>query len=234
MPPTDIPGNASSKTSYVTVTFDRALTAAEVEQLRRSTDAKGAVRLPPDVGAAYERESLLGFEKSSRPEAGALLSVLAAAVPPHGRVLEIGTGAGVGLAWITHGVGARDDVEVVSIELDGELAAAVARARWPRWVRLVEGDAREALGRLGSFDLLFLDAPGIKTQGLSEIVAALRPGGVLLVDDMAPDNVDDPAWRDRNSAMRERIFGDPLLVCAELTYSSGLILATRRTHASLD
>ena len=52
---------------------------------------------------------------------GRLLAALAAAVPSGGRVLEIGTGVGVGLAWLVHGLGARRDVEVVTVELDDEV-----------------------------------------------------------------------------------------------------------------
>jgi predicted O-methyltransferase YrrM len=46
-------------------------------------------------------------------------------------VLELGTGVGEGLAWITHGLGEREDVEVVSVELDERLHAAVSAIAWP-------------------------------------------------------------------------------------------------------
>jgi demethylmenaquinone methyltransferase/2-methoxy-6-polyprenyl-1,4-benzoquinol methylase len=53
---------------------------------------------------------------------GGLIACLANAVPNGGRVLEIGTGSGVGLAWIVHRVGSGTDVEVLSVELDNEIA----------------------------------------------------------------------------------------------------------------
>jgi len=54
---------------------------------------------PPLVVRALALAESLGFEKSCRPEDGALLHVLAAR---RGiiRAAEIGTGAGVGAAWI--------------------------------------------------------------------------------------------------------------------------------------
>ena len=58
--------------------------------------------------------------------------MLAAAVRRDGRVLEIGTGAGVGLAWIVEGLGDREDVELVTIDIDKELVTAVAEGDdWP-------------------------------------------------------------------------------------------------------
>ena len=88
-----------------------------------------------------------GFPFSCEPGAGALLSSLAAAVPAEGRILELGTGAGVGLAW---------------------------------------------LPGLGRFHLVFVDAPGGKLEGLDRSIAALEPGGVLVVDDMDLAFHEDP------------------------------------------
>jgi hypothetical protein len=65
--------------------------------------------VPPGVAAAYERARHSGFALSCEPEVGRLLATLAAAVPEHGAILEMGTGVGVGCAWIVHGLGARSD-----------------------------------------------------------------------------------------------------------------------------
>jgi hypothetical protein len=69
--------------------------------------------LPENVLAAYERAARTGFRLACEVEVSGLLAALAAAVPGGGRVLEIGTGVGVGLAWLVHDLGARQDVEVV-------------------------------------------------------------------------------------------------------------------------
>ena len=118
--------------------------------------------LPGSVRAAYERASSAGFELACEVEVGRLLAALAAAVPGGGRVLEIGTGVGVGLAWLVHGLGARRDVEVVTVELDDEVQRTARSAPWPLWVRFESGDGAQAVGGLGQFDLIFPDAPGGK------------------------------------------------------------------------
>ena len=186
------------------------------------------MELPSSVVAAQARAEQLGFELSSEPEVGRLIACLAQTVPAGGRILEIGTGAGVGLAWIVHGLGNRSDVEVITVEVDGELAAQVRAAGWPEWVSIVEGDGAELVGTLGSFDLIFPDAPGGKIFKLRKTVAALRPGGVLLVDDMDLSRHADPELRNALASVRERLLDHPDLICAELPFASGVIVASRR------
>jgi demethylmenaquinone methyltransferase/2-methoxy-6-polyprenyl-1,4-benzoquinol methylase len=172
------------------------------------------------VRAALDRAEAAGFTISSEPPAGALLAVLSAAVPSGGRILEIGTGAGVGLAWLVEGLGGRTDVEVRSVEHDQAVAAVTAGAGWPENVTLHEGDVLELLATLGTFDLIFADAEGGKWQGLDRTIAALAPGGHLLVDDMAADHR-------QTARVRETLLGHPDLTTVELPCGTGLILATR-------
>ena len=55
-----------------------------------------------------------------------LLAALAAAAPEDARIAELGTGAGVGLAWIVYGLGERDDATVYTVDTNEELLATVA------------------------------------------------------------------------------------------------------------
>ena len=184
--------------------------------------------LPPVVAAAYARARRHGFVLSCEPEVGRLLATLAAGVPTDGRILEMGTGVGAGTSWIVHGLGARDDVRVTSVDVDGETSAIAREAGWPAWVTLHVADVLDVLQALGRFDLIFADAQGGKWTGLGRTIAALRPGGVLLVDDMTP-----PAWMDdaheRHTAqVRATLLTHPDLVTTELACGSGMILGTRR------
>ena len=78
------------------------------------------------------------------------MACLANAVPIGGRILEIGTGCGVGLSWIVHGLGSRSDVEVVSVEIDSAIASSTRSVGWPDWVSIVEGDGADLVGTIGS------------------------------------------------------------------------------------
>ncbi|MGO9502050.1 MAG: O-methyltransferase [Streptosporangiaceae bacterium] len=184
--------------------------------------------LPESVLAAYERAARTGFPLACEIEVGRLLAALAAAVPDGGRVLEIGTGVGVGLAWLVHGLGARRDVEVVTVELDDGVRQTALSGRWPPWVRFESGDGAEVVGRLGKFDLIFADAPGGKIFKLRRTVAALRDGGVIVVDDMDLTRHADEPLRSALVVARHRLLQNAELVCAELGFSSGVIVAVKR------
>lgn len=186
------------------------------------------VDIPKSVVAAHDRASRSGFELSCEAEVGQLLACLANAVPIGGRILEIGTGFGVGLSWIVHGLGSRADVELVSVEIDPAIGASTRSVGWPDWVSIVEGDGAELVGTIGSFDLIFPDAPGGKIFKLRKTISTLRPGGFLLVDDMDLTAHEDPELRDGLASVRERIATHPDLVSAELPMASGVIVATKR------
>jgi demethylmenaquinone methyltransferase/2-methoxy-6-polyprenyl-1,4-benzoquinol methylase len=184
--------------------------------------------LPEIVAEAYVRSEASGFRCSCETEVGRLLAALAAAVPPDGRILELGTGVGVGLAWLVHGLGNRTDVEVITVELDVEIHEIAASAPWPPFIRFERAEAAGRVGKLGQFDLIFADAPGGKLSELGRTIEALRPGGVLLVDDMDLSRHDDRDLRAALATVRERLLADPRLVAAELNAASGIVVATRR------
>jgi predicted O-methyltransferase YrrM len=169
-----------------------------------------------------------GFTMSCEPEVGALLAVLAAAVPEAGRILELGTGAGVGTAWLVYGLTTRTDVEIVTVDHDPATAELAARTPRPSYVRSIVGDAVHVTANEGKFDLIFADAQGGKWEGLDTTVAALRPGGHLLVDDMTPEHFADTHHERKTTEVRTHILGRPDLVSVPIAWSSGLILSTRR------
>jgi demethylmenaquinone methyltransferase/2-methoxy-6-polyprenyl-1,4-benzoquinol methylase len=186
------------------------------------------MEVPPRVVAARSRAERLGFEYSCDDGTGRLLAVLAAAVREGGRILELGTGVGAGCAWIVHGLGPRTDVEVVSVEIDPFNASAAAEQSWPGYVNLRVGNALELLPSLGTFDLIFPDAPAGKWTGLDRTVAALRPGGVLVVDDMIPPPHFREDWKTSLERARENLLANPELIAVEIADLTGVILATKR------
>jgi demethylmenaquinone methyltransferase/2-methoxy-6-polyprenyl-1,4-benzoquinol methylase len=179
----------------------------------------------------------MGFELSCDDGVGRLLATLAAAVPPEGRILEIGTGAGVGLAWLLSGLGDRRDVEVVSLEKDDALAesAMAAVANWPHGVSIGHGDALEILPHVGAFDLVFADAEGGKAEGLDLTLAAVAPGGILVVDDMLPKIGDTyhASLLPELKAVREILLCHPAFTSSEIDFSTGVIVSTRQQHHPL-
>lgn len=150
------------------------------------------VEVPVLVAAAKQLATRLGFDlrpegnhagaASAGPsacldEVGSFLRVLVASLPA-GRIGEVGTGAGVGSAWLASGL--ANGAKLVTVELDPGLARAASELfTGRRDVEVVAGDWREVMPRRAPFDLLFLDGGGRDALGednwqvLAELV---RPG----------------------------------------------------------
>jgi predicted O-methyltransferase YrrM len=186
---------------------------------------------PTLVTAALRRARDAGFGMSCEDSVGRLLATLAAGVPEGGLVLELGTGAGVGTAWIVSGLTPRTDVRVMTVESDHATAALTGDGHWPSFVTRMCDDGLAALAGMRArdiaFDLIFADAPAGKWDGLDQVIAALAPHGMLIVDDMTPQ----PGWSDEHRAATEQVRGTllaaPELTSVELAHGSGVILGAR-------
>jgi predicted O-methyltransferase YrrM len=183
--------------------------------------------LPVRVRAAVELAVGSGFDYSCLPEQGELLRLLAVGVGA-GRIGETGTGSGVGLAWLA--TGAHPDGSLVSIERDGDRAARAAAvfADDPR-VRVRTGDFAE-LRADGPFDLLVLDGGGAG-KGADPPIAPedwLRPGGLVVIDDLAPLREWPPMFEGRSDTARLYWLEHPRLRATQLnvTPTAAAIVAT--------
>jgi protein-L-isoaspartate O-methyltransferase len=101
------------------------------------------VTVPPLVARAKAAAAALGFEKSCRDEDGMVMHVLAARRGIE-RVAEIGTGTGVGTAWLASAL--APGVPLVTAEQDERFAAAAAELfADDQDVGVLHGDWREVL-----------------------------------------------------------------------------------------
>lgn len=157
-------------------------------------------------------------------ETGALLRVLAAAIGAR-RILEIGTSIGYSGIWLARAM--PPDGMLISIEVDPSLAAA-ARANFARSdvagrAHVMVGDAARVLHKLaGPFDFIFQDADKLQYDSLHDrLVALLRPGGILAIDNVLWDGevvpgyvsapVRDPETTNAIAAYNRRLAADPRL-----------------------
>jgi predicted O-methyltransferase YrrM len=162
--------------------------------------------VPALVGRARAAAADLGFERSCRDEDGRLLHVLAGRRGIE-RVAEIGTGTGVGTAWLASAL--PPGVPLFSAEIDPRLAqaAAVLFADDPD-VHVLTGDWRLALLPHAPFDLLFADGGGAKDDP-DAVLGLAAPGATIVMDDFSA------TWEGRDPR-RERWFGHPRVVSVEL------------------
>ncbi|MFE2500075.1 O-methyltransferase [Streptomyces scopuliridis] len=168
---------------------------------------------------------------SCLPGVGQLLATLtaSASVRPEAVVLELGTGAGVGTAWLAHGLapGAR----LITVDAEAERAAAVGTlfAGEPR-VTVVHNDWHAIEPPRGGACLLFADA-GLRRElhppAWDEIVDLLDIGGLLVFDDLTPPG--GPTLLDNEDDKRRFVFGHPRLQGVEVAVSgeSSVLVAAR-------
>ncbi|MFJ8057130.1 O-methyltransferase [Streptomyces sp. NPDC096142] len=168
-----------------------------------------------------------GFTRSCDTRTGSLLAALAA-TRPAGRVLELGTGAGEGTAWLLSGMDPA--AHLVTVERDAGVQA-IAReelAADPR-VTFVTADAGPWLEEYSGepFDLVFADTWPGKFTHLERALALVAPGGTYLIDDLTPR----PDWPESHEAAVTRLLADlegrPDFRSVRLAWSSGLVMAVR-------
>ncbi|MGH3166912.1 MAG: O-methyltransferase [Trebonia sp.] len=186
-----------------------------------------AMSLAREKGFPLSRDEADATRPSaSLPGTGRFLAILAAGCVD-GRIAELGTGVGIGAAWIASAMPAG--CTLVTVELDPGLASAARDllAGDPR-VDVVTGDARAAVTGRGPFDLIFSDGGRLDR---AELVGLLAVGGRLVMDDVTPVQAlpPDSPYRDHDSK-REFFFGDPRLVSVEVVLPdlrNSLLVGTR-------
>src|ERR1700728_3210294 len=166
--------------------------------------------LPPLVQQAYAVARRVGFPLTAAestgtgfaclPDTGRFLAMLAAGCT---RIGELGTGAGIGTAWMASAMPA--ECTLVTAEIDEQRAAA-ARELFesdPR-VTVVTGDSFAAISLGRPYDLLFSDGGG----GQPELVDLLTIGGRVVMDDVTPTTLlpGDSPFRRADDPKREFFF----------------------------
>jgi len=175
-------------------------------------------------------------------EVGGLLRVLATAVSAK-RILEIGTAIGYSGVWLAGALPATG--MLLTIEADASRAklarANFARAGLTDRATVIVGDAARTLAKVaGPFDLIFQD--GDKVQYLSmldRLVDLLRPGGLLVTDNVLWDGEVVPGFKEtlkrRTSDTRaiaeynRRLSQHPALMSVIVPMRDGLAISVRRS-----
>ncbi|WP_186648245.1 O-methyltransferase [Fluviispira vulneris] len=166
----------------------------------------------------------IGFDRSSHPQTGALLRLLAAS-KPRGRFLELGTGTGHGAAWILEGM--DDQSKLLSVDCDDKVLS-IAREAFigDKRVELIHENGFVFLKKQEpkSFDIIFADAFPGKYDLINESLNLLKPGGFYIIDDMLPQDY----WTEEHTKNLEDVY-ESLKDLSDvhsvgMAWSSGLVL----------
>lgn len=201
-------------------------------KLNRGSDA-----VLDDIAAGNQARGLPLID----PEVGALLRVLATAVGAK-QILEIGTAIGYSGIWLAGAL--PPGGMLITMEMD-EARAKEARENFVRAgvaerVSVMVGDASLKLAKVsGPFDLIFQDGDKRQyTPMLDRLVALLRPGGLLVTDNVLWDGEVIPGFvaKPRQNAddtvaiaeYNERVAAHPQLMTSIVPLRDGVSISVKR------
>jgi predicted O-methyltransferase YrrM len=196
--------------------------------------------LPPLVARAQAVARQAGFPLTPEqagpdhpsaclPGVGRFLAVLAAGCSG-GRIGELGTGAGIGAAWMASAMPA--DCVLITVELDESLARTArdllaADSR----IEVVTGDALRVIPGHRPFDLLFADSGVRDSADFAALVGSLRIGGRIVMDDVTPEDLLPPDSPLHGEDIKRRCFSsEPRLTWTEVVLPdlrNSLLVGTR-------
>jgi predicted O-methyltransferase YrrM len=202
----------------------------------------GLNRLADPVLREIEREGEAHKLPLVDAEVGSLLRVLATAIGA-ARILEIGTAIGYSGIWLAdalppHGM-------LLTLEVDGERARTArenfARSGLAERASVIVGDAERTLAKVsGPFDLIFQDGDKRQyTSLLDRLVDRLRPGGLLITDnvlwngDVVPGFTRSAARNRADteaiSTYNERINSHPQLLTVIVPLRDGVAISVKKS-----
>lgn len=198
-------------------------------------------RDPHERLALIDREGRAESLPLVYPDTGALLHALALGCGAS-RILEIGTCIGYSTLWLATALPA--DGALITMEYD---AARAARARdhfsaagFADRISVMVGDAARFLHKVsGPFDLIFQDSDKqLYEPMLDRLVTLLRPGGILVADnilwsgEVVPGFVDEKKHSDADTAaiagFSKRVAADPRLYTSFLQVGDGVSVSVKR------
>lgn len=176
------------------------------------------------------------------PDTGALLHTLASGCGAT-RILEIGTCIGYSTLWMAAALPAGGTL--ITMEYD---AARAARARdhftaagFADRISVIVGDAMRFLHKVsGPFDVIFQDSDKqLYEPMLDRLVGLLRPGGLLVADnilwngEVIPGYVAQKKYSEEDTAaivsFSRRVAHDPRLYTSFLPVGDGVSVSVKRT-----
>ena len=184
-------------------------------------------RRPNALEAIHRDTEARGFTMASELKTGALLAALAASKPA-GRLLELGTGTGLGTAWLLSGMDAAARLDTVDTDAD---VVAVARRHLASDARVtfhvMDGAEFIRQAAQGTFDLIYADAWPGKYSHLDQALSLLRAGGIYLIDDLLPQSNWPQGHAAKVPVLVEALERRPEFVSVRLAWASGLMLVVR-------
>ena len=170
----------------------------------------------------------IGFTMPSDIYIGTLLKTLISS-KPKSKLLELGTGIGLSLAWMIDGM--DSDSKLITVDNDAKLIAIansffgtdnrveIVCADGTEWIQNYHGD---------KFNLIFADAWPGKYSELDETLELVKAGGFYIIDDMSTQ----PNWPNGHEENVNKLIkyleGRNDFNLTKMNWSTGVIICTKK------
>ncbi len=182
--------------------------------------------VPPLVKRAKNLAGQMNYTTVCSDGTGRLLRMLSHQFQS-GMIGEIGSGCGVGSAWITSALAAG--TSFITVE-DSPTLSAVARTLFEEHpsVKVLHAEWHDIV-KYGPFNLVYLSASRAKDCAQEVLLEALRIGGTIVIDGLVPVEQMTPEQQSQPDALRSAWLDDPRLLATEILVSASeaVLLATR-------
>lgn len=184
-------------------------------------------QVPSTVEAIEQDTHQIRFTMGSERRTGSFLRTLAA-LKPAGRFLELGTGTGIGTAWLLAGMDRSSRLD--SVDRDAavqEIAKRHLDDDSRVMFHVADGEQFLADAR-NPYDLIFADSWAGKFNHLDEALSLLRVGGIYFIDDLLPQ----PNWPEDHAGKVAALVNDlesrKEFEVTKLDWASGLMILVRK------
>lgn len=190
--------------------------------------------IPPLVLELQAQSKAINFDMGSDFGVGQLLRTLVASYP-QGNFLELGTGTGLGTAWMLAGMDSQ--AHLTTIE-DNPDVLAVAQAHLGQDPRLtvIQADAQAYLQQQAisaeQFDLIFADTWAGKFTDLALALRLVKPAGMYVIDDLLPQPNWPPNHQTRVDQLMDFFRQQSQFLVSTLAWASGVLIALKQSQPS--
>ncbi len=191
-------------------------------------DQSNILDKPKVYNEILAKSNEIGFTMPSDIYIGTFLKTLVAS-KPQSRILELGTGVGLALAWMVDGLDQHSTL--VSIDNDPELIkiantffgqderVELICADGTTWIKNYQGQ---------QFDLVFADAWPGKYSEIDEILDLIKIGGFYVIDDMRPQSNWPEGHQEKATQLIAYLENRKDFSLTKMDWSTGIILMTKK------
>jgi predicted O-methyltransferase YrrM len=189
----------------------------------------------PKVYSKIEAKSKeIGFTMPSDIYIGTLLKTLIRS-KPKSRILELGTGIGLSLAWMIDGL--DNESKLITIDNDHKLTriakeffgldsrVEIICEEGTRWIKNYKGE---------KFDLIFADAWPGKYSEIEETLDLIKIGGFYVIDDMKSQSNWPEGHQEKVDTLISYLENRKEFSLTKMDWSTGIIIMTRKHNLKQD